>query len=160
MESEGGKWEGKVSAKVRGATADQVWPLIQDFFNLNKWYPTLKICNGIEGVSGQPGCVRYCSGFSIPAVGSDKDTINWCHEKLVSIDPVQRSLTYVISDGNIGFNSYVATWNILPDDEGCLIDWSFSVDPVQGWRVEDLVTKFDTGLHNMTSKIEEAFNTK
>ncbi|OMO82672.1 Polyketide cyclase/dehydrase [Corchorus capsularis] len=53
------KWQGKALVELEGAKAEQIWPLLQDFFGLDKWFPTLSTCLPVEGVSGQPGCVRY-----------------------------------------------------------------------------------------------------
>ncbi|RZC50221.1 hypothetical protein C5167_018645 [Papaver somniferum] len=167
------KWEGKVQAKLEGPKADQVWIILQDFFNLHKWFPSLTTCYGIEGISGQPGCIRYCAGSSIPASSSingrdgDVTITNWSTERLVDIDSVQRSITYEIVDCNIGFKSYVSTMKVVPynngendEDNGCLIEWSFVVDPIQGWELETLVSKFDSGLQRTASKIEATLNNK
>ncbi|KAF8400890.1 hypothetical protein HHK36_014193 [Tetracentron sinense] len=154
------KWEGKACTKLTGARADEVWPLLQDFFNLDKWFPNLTTCRGIEGVNGQPGCVRYCAGFSIPNKGSDEETVSWSTERLVSMDEMERSFSYEIVDSNIGFKSYVSTMKVLPwnsnHQNGCVIEWSFLVDPVQGWNLKDLVSKFDSGLQRMANTIVEA----
>ncbi|XP_010249529.1 PREDICTED: lachrymatory-factor synthase-like [Nelumbo nucifera] len=156
------KWEGKACASLRGITADQVWPLLSDFFNVHKWFPTLATCYAIHGVSGQPGCVRYCAGSSIPSNsgGDTRPTVSWATERLVHIDPIGRSFTYEIVDSNVGFNSYVSTMKVVPDDEhqlgGCKIEWYFAVDPVQGWKLEDLISKYQTGLQNMANKMEES----
>ncbi|KAI3945270.1 hypothetical protein MKX01_035031 [Papaver californicum] len=168
MEISESKWEGKLQAKLEGPKADQVWIILQDFFNLHKWFPSLTTCYGIEGISGQPGCIRYCAGSSIPSSSSnngrhDDDVIgtNWSTERLVDIDSVQRSITYEIVDCNIGFKSYVSTMEVVPcngDKKGCLIEWSFVVDPIQGWKLETLISKFDSGLKRMASQIEAALN--
>ncbi|KAF5207861.1 Lachrymatory-factor synthase [Thalictrum thalictroides] len=155
------KWEGKVNAKLKGLKADQVWPLLQDFFNLHKWFPTLSTCYGLEGVNGQPGCIRYCAGSSMPSNGSiDGKILSWSIEKLLSIDPIQFTFTYELLDGNIGFESYVSTMRLLTLDEkddkdGCLIEWSFVVNPVKGWKLENLIEKYQKGLERMAKKIEE-----
>ncbi|KAI3935806.1 hypothetical protein MKX01_032990 [Papaver californicum] len=173
MEISESKWEGKVQAKLEGSKADQVWTILQDFFNLHKWFPTLTTCYGIEGISGQPGCIRYCAGSSIPASSSsnnvrddDVTITNWSTERLVDIDSVQRSITYEIVDCNIGFKSYVSTMKVVPyngdsdEEKGCLIEWSFLVDPIQEWKLETLISKFDSGLQLMASKIEATLNNK
>ncbi|XP_043719855.1 lachrymatory-factor synthase-like [Telopea speciosissima] len=155
------KWEGKVSAGLKGPTAEQVWPLLEDFFNLHKVFPSLTICYGIEGVSGQPGCIRYCAGFSIPSTGHNGNsavTHSWSKEKLVAIDPSKRTMSYEMVDSNIGFNSYVSTIRVLPGNEengSTKIEWSFVLDPVEGWKLEDLISKYELGLQRMAKKVEE-----
>ncbi|XP_030512951.1 lachrymatory-factor synthase-like [Rhodamnia argentea] len=162
----GHKWEGKVCARVTKASADQIWPLCTDFFNLHKWFPGLSDCHGIQGENGEPGCMRYCSGFSLSSEGAgevgENRPISWAKERLVSIDHVGRSLSYDMLDSNIGFNSYLGTIRVVSNDGdgdgGCTIEWSFSVDPVEGWVREDLVREvYEAGLQGMAKKMEDSF---
>jgi hypothetical protein len=51
------KWKGKAQTELLGCKADKVWPLLEDFFGLDKWFPTLSTCIPLEGISGKPGCV-------------------------------------------------------------------------------------------------------
>ncbi|KAL8111302.1 lachrymatory-factor synthase-like [Apium graveolens] len=153
---EGKKWEGKVCTTLSKATADQIWSLYKDFFNLHKWFTGLETSYGIYGSNGELGCVRYCLGCSIP---TSDGCAAWSKEKLVAIDESNLSLSYEIVDSNIGFNSYVSTVRVSPAgaaDHGCMIEWSFVVDPVNGWRVEDLLRKYQLGLESMAMKMEEA----
>ncbi|XP_057960094.1 lachrymatory-factor synthase [Malania oleifera] len=157
------KWEGKASARLSRARADQIWPLFTDFFNLHNWFPTLSTCYGLQGTNGQPGCVRYCAGFSIKSPSGDGDgdedstPVNWSKERLVALDPMERSLTYEIVDSSIGFESYTSTVKVSPaGEEGCVIEWWFAVDPVEGWRLEDLRKKYDVGLQRMAERMEKA----
>ncbi|KAK7320803.1 hypothetical protein VNO77_30620 [Canavalia gladiata] len=150
------RWEGKVSAKLRNTTKEQVWPLVKDFFNLHKRFPTLATCYGIHGSNGEPGCIRYCAGSSIASNGSE--IVSWSKERLVVVDDVDLSLKYEIVDSNIGFKSYESTIKVLTDDDssdGCMLEWSFAVDPVEGWVLEDLVGKYHVGLQLMAKKMED-----
>ncbi|KAJ8751185.1 hypothetical protein K2173_016366 [Erythroxylum novogranatense] len=158
------KWEAKVSTRLTKASADQIWPFLSDFFNLHKWFPGLANCHGVQGTNGEPGCIRYCVGFSIPPKGTAEDEkdrpCSWSKERLVSVDHVGRSLNYEIVDSNIGFTSYNSTFMIVPGvsdghEEGCVIEWSFVVDPVEGWVFEDLVEKYEVGLKSMAKKMED-----
>ncbi|KAI4316090.1 hypothetical protein L6164_024106 [Bauhinia variegata] len=154
------RWEGKVSAQLRNATADQIWLLLKDFFNFHKWFPSLSTCYGVHGCNGEPGCIRYCAGFSISSHGSEK-SVSWSKERLVAIDHVDRSLSYEITDCNIGFKSYKSTIKVVPGvnggdgQGGCVIHWFFTVDPVEGWALEDLANKYDVGLQSMAIKMED-----
>lgn len=153
------KWEGKVSARLTKASTHQIWPLYKDFFNFHKWFPSLSTCYGVHGTNGEPGCIRYCSGSSIPSSNGDK-LVNWSKERLISVDEAEHRLCYEIVDSNIGFNSYVSTVQILPGDHdcqhGCVIEWSFTVDPVVGWVLDDLVNKYHVGLQRMAQRMEDA----
>ncbi|XAR70838.1 hypothetical protein NMG60_11027865 [Bertholletia excelsa] len=150
------KWEWKVSTTLNHATAGQIWPFLKDFGNLHKYYPGLPTCQVIDGANGEPGCVRYCSGFQIPA--QDGGPVSWSKERLTAVDPAQRLISYEIVDCNTRFKSYVSTLKIVPGggDEGCVIEWSVAVDPVAGLRSEDLEKKYKIALELMGKKMEEA----
>ncbi|KAJ9183513.1 hypothetical protein P3X46_007356 [Hevea brasiliensis] len=154
------KWEAKVTAKLTNAQPIQIWPLFTDFFNLHKWLPTLQTCYGISGTNGKPGCIRYCSGSSIPSKGSSSDNyqlpVSWSTERLEAVDNEECSLRYAIVDSNIGFKSYVSTVRIVPvEGGGCIIEWWFQVDPVEGWVLEDLVSKYEAALLLMAKRMED-----
>ncbi|XP_022730601.1 lachrymatory-factor synthase-like [Durio zibethinus] len=159
------KWDAKVSARLTRASADQVWAVYTDFFNFHKWFPGLPSCHGIHGTNGELGCIRLCSGFSISSDGGghDRGSEKWAKERLIAIDHIGRSLSYQMVDSNIGFNSYVATVKIVPggDDghdhqDGCVIEWSFTVDPVEGWQLDDMKKKYEVGLQGLAKRIEDA----
>ena len=158
-DSEQQKWAGNVSTKLRNATAQQIWPLLKDFFNLHHWFPTLSACYGIHGSNREPGCIRYCAGFSLP---SNDAAVSWSKERLLAVDDVDRSLTYEIVESNIGFQSYESTIKVAPEvndigqQDGCVIDWRFTVDPVEGWVLDDLVSRYHAGLQLMAEKMEDA----
>ncbi|MBA0673789.1 hypothetical protein Gotri_019984 [Gossypium trilobum] len=150
------KWEGKSCAKLAGCKAEQVWLLLQDFFGLDKWFPSLTTCLPVEGVSGQPGCVRFCAGFKTPVSGSDKGSMNWTKQKLLSIDPIKMVFSYSIVDGNVGFNAYVSTVRVLSNEHGCDIEWKYEVEPVKGWTLGDLDFFIASGLQVMAQRMEAA----
>ncbi|KAI4316089.1 hypothetical protein L6164_024105 [Bauhinia variegata] len=150
------KWEGKVSAELRKATVDQIWLLLKDFFNIHKWFPNLSTCYGVHGSNGELGCIRYGAGFAIPS----DSTGNWAKERLIAIDHVDRSLTYEMVDCNIGFESYKATMKVVPgvgvnDQGGCTIHWFFTVDPVEGWTLDDMVNQYQVSLQIMANNMED-----
>jgi hypothetical protein len=62
-------------------------------------------------------------------------------------------------DSNIGFESYVSTIKIVPqgdegDQDGCMIEWSFTVNKMEGWVLDDLVRKYEVGLQRMAKRME------
>ncbi|KAK6927337.1 Polyketide cyclase/dehydrase [Dillenia turbinata] len=131
--------------------------MVKDFFNLHRYFPTLTTCYGVLGSNGEPGCIRYCAGSSMQSYDQDS-MIGWSRERLLSVDHDDKSITYEIVDCNIGFKSYVSTVRIIPgvgDQDGCMIEWIFTVDPVENWRLEDLVMKSEVGLRSMGKKMEE-----
>ncbi|KAK0572495.1 hypothetical protein LWI29_032340 [Acer saccharum] len=113
-----------------------------------------------SGTNSEPGCIRYCAGFSIPS-NDGNIHVSWSKQRLIAID--QRSLSYEIVDSNIGFESYVSTVRIVPGDHdygghknGCLIEWSFAIDPMEGMEFVGLVKKYDVGLQRMAKKMEDS----
>ncbi|XP_056163768.1 lachrymatory-factor synthase-like [Syzygium oleosum] len=154
------KWQGQACADLAGPKADQIWPFLEDFLGLAKWFPTLATCTPVEGNSGQPWCVRYCAGFRTPVdrdVGdTETTTLNWTKQKLLSIDPAVKIFSYSIVDGNAGFNSYVSTVQVVPKEDGCRIVWSYEVEPVDCWKPEDLDQFIGSGLRVMAERMEEA----
>lgn len=79
----------------------------------------------------------------------------------MAVDPVERVMRYEIVESNIGFESYVSTVKISPRgedgdvDDGCVIEWSFTVDPVRGLSLDDLVMKYEKALEVITKNMEE-----
>ncbi|KAI4380714.1 hypothetical protein MLD38_006875 [Melastoma candidum] len=43
------KWTGSAMAELAGPTTDQIWPFLEDFFGLDKWFPALTTCIPVEG---------------------------------------------------------------------------------------------------------------
>ncbi|GLT98524.1 hypothetical protein SLE2022_160260 [Rubroshorea leprosula] len=118
-----------------------------------------KACAKLQGISGQPGCVRYCAGFKTPAANNghlEEGTVNWTKQKLLSIDPEQMMFSYSIVDGNVGFHGYVSTVTVVPEEVGCRIEWRYEVEPVEEWKLEDLDGFIGSGLEVMARRMEAA----
>ncbi|KAK7351503.1 hypothetical protein VNO77_11015 [Canavalia gladiata] len=152
------KWEGKAIVELPGKEAESAWSAIQDFCNLHKWIP-LDTCYYVEGIQGQPGLIRYCAS-TVKDPESQTPTIKWAKEKLLTIDPIQHSLSYEVGENNMGFNSYVGTFQVLPlngDPKlGCKIEWGFLCDPVEGWTFQALNSYIENALQFMANKIHLA----
>ena len=74
----------------------------------------------------------------------------------MAVNPVERVMRYEIVESNTGFESYVSTVKILPrGEDGCVIEWSFTVDPVRGLSLENLVKKYEKALEIITKNMEE-----
>uniref|UniRef100_A0A2C9UBU2 Uncharacterized protein n=1 Tax=Manihot esculenta TaxID=3983 RepID=A0A2C9UBU2_MANES len=80
----------------------------------------------VKGISGQPGCVRYCSGFKTPVANINGEAMNWTKQKLLSISRTEMVFGYSIIDGNI--------------------EWKYEVEPVNGWTLEHLDSFISSGL--------------
>lgn len=138
------KWEGKTSIELKTITAEQIWPLFEDFCTFHKWVPGLDSdkCRYVEGTYGEPGLIRLNvftqQSSSTLANETNNSPIKWCKEKLLSMDRTQHTLSYKITDNNLGFRSYVGNIKVTDIDGGCKIEWWFVADPVEGMRLEDL----------------------
>ncbi|OMO86671.1 Polyketide cyclase/dehydrase [Corchorus olitorius] len=147
------KWQGKATAELKRATGEQIWPLLEEFCNLDQLFPSVDTCYRVEGDPGQPGLVRHCKGPG-----------GWCNEKLLTLDSANFCLTYQALENNVGLNNYVATLKVLPvfDDgkpaaAGCKIELSFVSDPVQlqGMKLEGFISYIDDCVQFMAKKLED-----
>ncbi|KAF8036233.1 hypothetical protein BT93_C2061 [Corymbia citriodora subsp. variegata] len=159
------KWEIKVSARVRDSSPNQIWPLLQDFFNLNEWLPMLDVCYGVEGMSGQPGCIRYSAVTKISTDGSEEVVTDWALEKLLAIDPVNKSFSYEIVDSNmLGFKSLVETTEpaqVKDAEKGATaVTWTSVANPIEGWTEKGLTEFYGSALQGMAERIEAALSTQ
>ncbi|OMO96211.1 Polyketide cyclase/dehydrase [Corchorus capsularis] len=152
------KWQGKATAELKRSTGEQIWPLLEEFCNLDKFFPSVDTCYRVEGNPGQPGLVRHCKGPG-----------GWCNEKLLTIDSTNFCLSYEALENNVGLKNYVATLKVLPVLEGhedgkpgaaagCKIELSFVSDPVQlqGMKLEGFVSYIDDCVQFMAKKLEDA----
>ncbi|XP_011019591.1 PREDICTED: lachrymatory-factor synthase [Populus euphratica] len=156
------KWEGKSIVELKGPTADQIWPLLEDFCNINKWFPSIDVCNHVDGELGKPGLTRYCASKTLSTYGSyDEAEVRWVKERLLMINPTEKCLSYEVLENNSGFKSYVATMKVLEingsdaGENGCKIEWSFIADPVEGWTLEDFSSFINFCLQSMGKNMEQ-----
>lgn len=149
---------GKSIVELSNITVEQLWPLFEDFCSINKWVPALdsENCCQVEGAYGEPGLVRLCAFTKQASSALSNDTkasIKWCNEKLLSMDPNQRTLSYAVTENNLGFKSYVGNIKMIAIDGGCKIEWSFISDPVEGMRLEDLRGFLESNLKSVTDEM-------
>lgn len=158
------KWEGKSIANLKLGKAEQVWPILEDFFNIHEWLPTIDTCYQLN--NNTDGLIRYCASTSSD---DGEAIIKWCHERLLTMDKMERRLSYEALENNIGIRSYIATFKVLSsdndggDDEeegGCQIEWSFVADPIDGLTLECFSGYIDSTLQGMAEKIDKALESK
>ncbi|KAL5702028.1 hypothetical protein ACHQM5_027297 [Ranunculus cassubicifolius] len=158
------KWEGKLSVKLQASKANQVWPFLEDFYNIHNWLSSIDTCYSVDDddTSVKPGSVRYCS--STLTDDSGNQNTSWVKERLLAIDRDCRSLTYEVVDGNMGIKGYVTTMKVIEESsdekDGCKIEWSFEADPIEVWRIEDLVEYVESTLQGMAEKMDKALSTQ
>ncbi|KAK1315065.1 Lachrymatory-factor synthase [Acorus calamus] len=147
------EWEGKATATLTNTTADQAWSLMKDFTNLQKLLPTLHTCHLVEGTDGEPGCVRYCS-----SAGGDGGVI-WAKERLIETDPVNRFNRYVVEENNMGIRRYSGRIGAVDGGSGggggCVIEWSYVADPMEGWPKEGFEAYLWSSIEIIARRIEE-----
>ncbi|BFG18523.1 hypothetical protein CerSpe_047970 [Prunus speciosa] len=93
------KWERKTSGEIKGQTAEQVWPLLADFCNLQQWRSA-----GATRRSDLRS--SYCTDPADREATHDRSD--------------QAPFELQDGDNNLGFKSYIG-W--------CKIEWSFVSDP-------------------------------
>ncbi|XP_015083195.1 lachrymatory-factor synthase-like [Solanum pennellii] len=153
------KWEGKSIVNLKHPKAEQVWPLLEDFFNFHKWLPNIDTCHQIDS-DNKDEIIRYCASTTPPSSGDGEAIIKWCHEKLLTIDKIERYISYEVLNNNIGIKYYVSTLKVLSldgDDEGgCQIEWLFVADPIDGLTLELFSGYVNSSLQGMAENIEKA----
>ncbi|KAK6782465.1 hypothetical protein RDI58_020261 [Solanum bulbocastanum] len=154
------KWEGKSIANLKHPKAEQVWPLLEDFFNFHNWLPNIDTCHQINS-NNKDEIIRYCASTAPPSSSDNGEgIIKWCHEKLLTVNKIERCLSYEVLDNNIGIRSYVSTLKVLAldgvDEGGCQIEWSFVADPIDGLTLELFSGYVDSSLQGMAENIEKA----
>ncbi|KAG9449184.1 hypothetical protein H6P81_009149 [Aristolochia fimbriata] len=146
------KWQGKASAKVPGVSPEKVWAVLEDYGNVHKYLPSLDATALDFGEPGKLGCVRVCSGPPLPGAQDRAFT----HEKLVVYDPANRTLSYEVTENNIGFKDFVATHKVVAEEDGSSsIEWSFVTPPMDSpfWSVEKIMGYIGYSVNHMAQTI-------
>ncbi|KAL3747409.1 hypothetical protein ACJRO7_016231 [Eucalyptus globulus] len=110
--------------------------------------PMIDVCYGVGGVSGQPGCIRYSAVMKISKDGSEETVTNWALEKLLAINPVNKSFSYEIVDMKDA------------EKEATAITWSFVANPIEGWTEKGLTEFYGSALQRMAERMEAALSTQ
>ncbi|KAK1315066.1 Lachrymatory-factor synthase [Acorus calamus] len=153
------EWEGKTTTTLTNTTADQAWSLMKNFTDLQKILPELQTCYKVEGVDGEPGCVRYAAGKVLSPGG--KKLFVWAKERLIETDPKNHFYRYEIVESNIGFRRYFGQLGVEEGGGGgggCVIEWSYVADPIEGWTKEEFDGFLRGGLKAMARRIEGVGN--
>jgi len=123
------------------ASAEQVWLKMQDFADLG-WAVGIA---DIE-IEGQGiGMVRR-----VRLEGSE----DWLEERLLAVDQSTKKLEYGIDEGMMGITHYRATAQVIPQAQGCQIEWTCrgqveasevaGKEPILALVAEGIVTLFAT----------------
>ena len=79
----------------------------------------------------------------------------------MAVDHEDRALVYEVLENNIGFESYVATMRIVPNSgdtrgEFFGVEWSFAVDPIEGWSLDGMSRLYEETLENIVNKMKDS----
>ncbi|WCJ29501.1 Polyketide cyclase/dehydrase and lipid transport superfamily protein [Euphorbia peplus] len=164
------KWESEETAKVTGITSEQVWSLLSDFCNLQKYFPYIDTCIKLHGEDGKPGLVRRSTTNTesrefMADADADEKSVNWSSERLVMINHQEKCLAYEMLENNMGVKSYVATFKVVDDldggdhlGNGCSISWSYVGDPLDGLTLQEYAVQRNFVLQLMVQKIQAYFS--
>ncbi|CAA7397343.1 unnamed protein product [Spirodela intermedia] len=147
--------EGTVHAEVAGATADQVWRLL-DFCNIQRVMATMESCTRVEGIDGEPGCKRYCVGKPTAFGYGGEAFVPWAYERLLAIDPAERSYWYKVTDSNLGLRGYTAEMKVIDDGSRCTLEWSFTAESLGMTTRDTFVQNLRETLRGIAQCIEAA----
>lgn len=95
--------------------ASDVWAVIGKFGALADWHPAVVTCNTSEEGGSQLRTVTISGGGTLI-------------ERLDAQDEAGMSTTYSIVDGPLPVANYQAILKVVPDGDGCTIDWSGRFD--------------------------------
>ncbi|KAL5722143.1 hypothetical protein ACHQM5_005700 [Ranunculus cassubicifolius] len=116
------KWRCKFSVEL-STGADKVWLILANFFTIDKWIPFIIECQAVEGITITPGCIRCCVISTGVFDSNGKEIVTWAKERLLAIDHTERSISYEMTENNLGFVGYTATMTVVPlgdnKEDGC-----------------------------------------
>ncbi|XP_041019270.1 uncharacterized protein LOC121261138 [Juglans microcarpa x Juglans regia] len=160
------QWVKNLTAELKIATAEEAWPFLEDYSNLQKYAPdVIDSSQLIEGIPNQPGVVRCCAATATKVWdGSMQSKKLWVHEKLNKIDPIKKSLSYNVTENNVGIKTLEGTCSAYPiskeSKQGCKLQWSFVADPIPGWEQDEFASFIQTMLTSMAKNIEDIITAK
>ncbi|MCO5593322.1 hypothetical protein L7F22_047332 [Adiantum nelumboides] len=154
MAPSGKKWKLSVEKQTL-AYVDDMWEVASKFCGLKQWMPELLVCERIDGIESEPGCIRFCAGTKASNNGSN---LVWVKEQLLAWNPQIREFSYTILDSNLGFENYKATFSVSdPCNNGCaLVTWKVELSPVQGYDEKDFLLYMGRLLERNVVNLEKA----
>ena len=102
--------DGKAEVEI-ARSPDDVWALIGDFGGLGDWMPGIDACE-------VDGDVR-----KIKTMGME------IHERLVSHDDHDRTISYSIVEAPMPIEHHLATISVAPSGDGSVLTWAYEVRP-------------------------------
>ncbi|KAK1315063.1 Lachrymatory-factor synthase [Acorus calamus] len=138
------------TATLTNTTADQAWSLMKNFTGLDKILPAVQTCYKVEGVDGEPSCIRYAAG-KVPAPGGE-ELFLWAKERLIETNLVNQFFWYEMVESSVGFRRYFRRLGAKEGGGG-----SGGGGGDQGWTKEEFDGFLGGGLEAMARRIEEIF---
>lgn len=122
------RWDDAVT-DVIASPIDKVWPILADFDGFQRNFPQiLSSCDTVEGEKNKVGSLR---ALSVPRPdGKGKVEID---ERLIHLDDVNHTTSYVIEKNGFGWTGYKATIVAKSTEDGqTSVVWSFGMNPSSG----------------------------
>lgn len=120
------------ASKDTTAPAAQAWAAVGDFCGIANWHPAIAKCELSKKDGATLRHLTLKDGAQLT-------------EKLVSIDPAAKSLTYTIVEGPLPVTNYMSTLKVVAKGQGATFDWSGTFD-AKGAPDADVV-KTLTGIY-------------
>ncbi|KAJ7192299.1 hypothetical protein O6H91_06G038100 [Diphasiastrum complanatum] len=148
------KWNGAVKETI-AAPLSRAWEIVSDFCGLRKWMPTIERCEKLEGQPYKPGCVRHVVGTGVDRMDGEK--YSWVKERLLTFDPSNHLLKYMVEDGNLSLDGYVGTIQLSKCSANkTVVNWSFEMNPIRGCEEGVVVGSITSGLQCNLRNLELA----
>ena len=111
------------------ASAEDVWSVIGEFGDLDRWHPAAVACTAEQQGDTLIRTITVPGGASLV-------------EKLELLHSKQFTMTYSIVEGPLPVASYKSTLKLVPGDEdSCTVDWSgeFDASGVDNETAEEVI---------------------
>ncbi|GAA0158035.1 hypothetical protein LIER_15162 [Lithospermum erythrorhizon] len=143
-------------ANINGATADQVWPYIQDYCTLYLIFPSdNSFCT--EGPEGKPGQIRFSTG-KVPGTQPNSIFVFYTREILIEVNAKKRFLTYEFRQNNIGVTFLRGTMQALPGKNGnSFFQWTLVGAPVGNQTYPEFVTALQGTFSGISRLVQNLF---
>ncbi|GAA0163718.1 hypothetical protein LIER_19514 [Lithospermum erythrorhizon] len=150
------QWKGAVlSETIKGRTADEVWPLFQDFCNLYEIFPIdVSFCT----LPLSDPLIRFLATKVPSRTGDNSTIVSWEKHQVLEMNSKKRFLRYKMMENNQGIKTYLPTVSVLEKKDGIQIKWDFVMDPVVGVTIEDVRNNLKLILASAVVNIEKVLS--
>ncbi|KAG9152416.1 hypothetical protein Leryth_015819 [Lithospermum erythrorhizon] len=142
-----------VTSSLINATADQVWPYIEDYCNVYQYSP-LDVSFCTTGVPNKPGLIRFFTLMGPPPTGGNSTIVLWEKQQLVSINPKKRTLEFTLLANNRRISHYHPTMQVFRKGTYSQIYWTYTVELGEIYTRETFHAIIEIAASGMVERIQ------